>query len=214
MATVSTDTSLCPTNGNGTKGRQNFLQISQLFLDVGTAVLRRLLQSYIKDRLKTTLNSFLLTQKTTLQRQSQKGFLQMNTIYPGGTPCQDLEAWDISLLSCVLKNCCCLTSSEITDIDEIREKRNSVFAHRVEASLSIKGFQTTWTNIVSVINNLLKSINDPAFSVEVDERIKAIRNNKAEVGEDILLSIQHQLNRLESVDRADQEHNKGMEVLV
>lgn len=199
--------------GGTDNGPLNFLRISRLFLEIATDILRQFLQSCIvKETGQGSIGAFLTSHITKIRNLGRSGILhkrQIKLLFQNGKPCQDLLDWDISILSCILTNCCALNQSEIQAVDNIRQKRNSVFAHRVRASINDAEFHPVWNSTTAAINVVLASINDAVITTQVTDNIKEVLDDGVEVSVDILRNIKQQLDRLVSLERAVEEVDGG-----
>ena len=143
----------------------NGTRLSRLLVDKGAQALRKTLQLHLK-LLPSTLAAALNTHKATLQKLRYKVISpsQWALLYPtSGLP--DLQNFDVTLLTVLLRNICGLTSpatgwdssppdsdtSISANIARIKYYRNTVYAHVATTEIADKEFESLWQKISTAL---------------------------------------------------------------
>ena len=154
---------LISTKMDSLQAKANFSRVCQLLIDKGGNALRGVLQTEIHTSPPpSTLDSLLKANKKSLQRlrYSVINTTQWKLLFPAsGSP--DINSFDITLLTIVLRNICGLPSpaagwsvmppaSDISvsaEILRIKMFRNEVYGHISSAQLDNTKFETLWREI-------------------------------------------------------------------
>ena len=198
----------------------NFTRLSRLLVDQGTQALRKTLQLRLT-LLPSTLSAALNTHKATLQKLRYKviNSSQWALLYPTSGP-PDLQNFDVTLLTVLLRNICGLTSpatgwgtlppdsdpSIAANIARIKCYRNEVYAHVTITEIADKDFENLWQKISTALIALgiskseLDELKETPLTPDEDvyvEQLKEWRKKDEELTE-ICLEINADVKKLEA----------------
>ena len=210
----------------------NGTRLSRLLVDKGTQALRKTLQLHLK-LLHSTLAAALYKHKAKLQKLRYKVINppQWALLYPtSGLP--DLQNFDVTLLTVLLRNICGLTSpatgwetlppdsdtSISANIARIKCYRNTVYGHVATTEIADKEFEDLWLKISSALIALgipryeLDDLKEAPLSPEEDACIEQLKewrereielNNAVEKLNDRVDEIEVKVAKFESENVSD-----------
>ena len=173
----------------------NFYRLISLFVDVGTDVLRSLfikyacppsaVQSQPTVSPKHIVYNYLFAQQNIVLSLKKGKFplnqKQIDLVFPPNTTETDIETWDITILYTILRNVCKVPMNELSEIDKLRMKRNALYGHCAQASVSDVDFQTHWADVSAVINNLAQFTNDPNVVKHIADAMNKVQTGPVDV---------------------------------
>ena len=169
----------------------NFYRVVSLIVDAGAEVLRSLFLKYACPpsvtspaavNPKHTIYNYLYAQQLTVLSLKNVSKKQLDLIFPSSKTETDIETWDITLLYTILRNVCKIPTNEQTECDNLRMKRNDMYAHSRQANLTDSDFQTYWTDIRNIIINLAQFTNDPNAVQHVTSVMNIIKTGPVDIG--------------------------------
>ena len=173
-----------------TPEKSNGFKLRRLIIDGGTQALRNVLQKCHPGK---SIQAILAPGKKKLARLKFKiiNQTQWDVLYPNPPNIPDINNFDITLLSILLRNICGLTppatgwhnmpnasdNSDIANIIRIKLFRNEVHAHISETGVSTTDCEDYWKKISSALVSLgidqsdIDSLKDEECGVEILERV-------------------------------------------
>ncbi|XP_028513531.1 E3 ubiquitin-protein ligase DZIP3-like, partial [Exaiptasia diaphana] len=158
------------TTTSTSKQRSNYTRIGRLLTDIGTRVLRGVLDSHHPPAsLQKHINSPAVN--STLKKLRAKRVLntqQWSKLYPPAPGVPSSTTFDITLLFLLLRNTCGLTPpttgwdaapppadvSKEADLIRVKRCRNEITGHSTAAELSDADFETHWAEIEAAMIRL------------------------------------------------------------
>lgn len=165
---------------------ENYHRLASMLVDVGTSVLRRLFLHYVMTSSTPNVSQYLTNKKPELEKLYKRKVLlghQMKTLFPpAGSSSQDINQWDISLLSALLVNIAPISKSEETEISQLRSLRNEIYGHVTSLCLDDVDLNKYWTQAQAAIATLATACNDVTFLSEIYDLIDNIKDGFLDVG--------------------------------
>ncbi|KAK3607774.1 hypothetical protein CHS0354_040678, partial [Potamilus streckersoni] len=147
-----------------------FMRLTYLLVDVGSRVLRQLLNHHTVTP-TCTLDQYLANNRSTLVSLLKRKVLhqpQMDILFPPNGGNTNLEDYDVTLLSTLFNNVVpSLTQQEESMIKSLREDRNNLYGHAKSCKMNASEYQTCWNSISSTLTTLIQQCGDPNFQNEI-----------------------------------------------
>lgn len=150
-----------------------YSRATQLLMDCGIKVFRRLFKDYVS-RGKRTLGTFLADQKNILLA-GFTGIINECVLFPKDGVQTNLELWDVSLLVYVISKTCPEIKDIVADVGNIRTK---ICHSSYGAQLSKEMFDSFWVETEEILQKALALINNRQFSKEIQSDIEKIKEDK------------------------------------
>ncbi|EDO31357.1 predicted protein [Nematostella vectensis] len=154
---------------SGSEKKDNFQKLSRLLIDGGTKSLRNYFSLFY---LSTTLTTFLNLHISTLTGLKGKVLKphQWDILFPQSGPPTTAEDYDITLLTCLLRNICGLAppastaswdklppaydQTEVAQVVRLRHYRNDLYAHIKTTEVETADFNQYWADISAALLSL------------------------------------------------------------
>ncbi|EDO28320.1 predicted protein [Nematostella vectensis] len=154
---------------SGSEKKDNFQKLSRLLIDGGTKSLRNYFSSFHPP---TTLTASLNAHKSTLTGLKGKVLKphQWDLLFPKSGPPSTAENYDITLLTCLLRNICGLAppasttswdklppatdQTKVAQVVRLRHYRNDLYAHIKTTEVETADFNHYWADISAALLSL------------------------------------------------------------
>ncbi|XP_048582575.1 uncharacterized protein LOC116620204 isoform X4 [Nematostella vectensis] len=154
---------------SGSEKKDNFQKLSRLLIDGGTKSLRNYFSSFHPP---ATLTASLNAHKSTLTGLKRKVLKpnQWDILFPKSGPPTTAEDYDITLLTCLLRNICGLAppasttswdklppatdQTKVAQVVRLRHYRNDLYAHIKTTEVETADFNRYWADISAALLSL------------------------------------------------------------
>ena len=204
----------------------------RVIIDSGTLALRNVLQKCHPGK---SIKQILAPEKKNLRRLTFKVInqSQWDVLYPNPPNIPDINNFDITLLSILLRNICGLTAhatgwdkmpnasdnSDVANIIRIKLFRNKVHAHISKTEVETTKFEDCWKEISSAIVSLgidqseVDSIKNEEFGGEVIKRVTKAWIAMEDDLKRIEIGQEETLKRLERIEQGQKDNKRCLEDL-